>query len=325
MDISVVFPGQGAQFIGMGKDLFDTSAAVRDLFEAASAAAEIDAAELIFNGSDDDLRQTDNTQIAVTLVNLAARQVLLERGIESDRVAGFSLGEYAALVDAGVVDVSDAFRLVIARGRIMESVSRTWDDGDRASGMAAAMGKDLDVVRDALAGAGVENAFPSPYNSSVPTVIGGTAVGLDAAAAALKAAGIRKVIPLKVSGPFHTPLMKRAREQFAEIACEIEFRDPLKPLYSNVHGQEVTSGEEARSLCLDQLTHTVMWTSEERNLVASGATHLLEVGPGSVLQGLWKAIGKSDETWPTGAIHGAGTMEEIDLVTELIESERVDR
>lgn len=314
MDISFAFPGQGAQFVGMGKDLFEASPSVRDLFVLAGDTAGTDMAALIFDGTEEQLKQTDNTQIAVTLVNLAAREVLRERGIESTRCAGFSLGEYAAMVDAGVLTAADAFTLVIARGRIMEEVSRENDEGDQPAGMAAAMGKDLDEIVAILDDAGVADAYPSLYNSPVQTVVGGTPSGLAAASDALKAGGVRRIIPLKVSGPFHTPLMARARERFAEIACDINFQDPVKPLYSNVTGGRLGSGEEARALCLDQLTHTVLWTVEERNLLADGAERVLEVGPGSVLQGLWNAVARSDDGWPVDRFRCAGTIEEIGAV-----------
>ena len=318
MDIGFAFPGQGAQFIGMGKDLYDSSSTVRELFSIAGEAAGIDAAELIFSGTESELKQTDNTQVAVTLINLAAREVLREYGIESNRSAGFSLGEFAAMVDAGVLSAEDAFALVIARGRIMEAVSREHDEGEHRSGMVAAMGKDLEEIRAILSQASIENAFPSLYNSPVQTVIGGTASGLTAAGEALKGGGVRRIVPLKVSGPFHTPLMERAREQFADVVGDVPFHEPKKPLYSNVHGGRVQTGEEARALCLEQLTHTVMWTSEERSLHEAGVDVVLEVGPGSVLHGLWKAIAKVDESWPLDRFRCAGTREEIEAVARSV-------
>lgn len=302
----------------MGKDLYDSSASVRELFSLAGEAAGIDVARLIFSGSEEDLKQTDTTQVVVTLVNLAARQVLLERGIESSRSAGFSLGEYAAMVDAGVLTVEDAFALVIARGRIMESVSRENDGEEGRSGMIAAMGKDLEEIRTILSSSGVKDAFPSLYNSPVQTVIGGTASGLARAREALKESGVKRVVPLKVSGPFHTPLMERAREQFSGFVGGVTFHEPEKPLYSNVDGGRIGSADEARERCLEQLTHTVMWTQEERALIGDGVDLVLEVGPGSVLMGLWKAVAKADEAWPVDRFRCAGTEEEIEAVVRSI-------
>ncbi|MFW6228696.1 MAG: ACP S-malonyltransferase [Alkalispirochaeta sp.] len=323
MEIAVLFPGQGAQFPGMAKDLYDHSAAVRELFEVASDIAQKSMTELLFEGTEDDLKQTDNTQIAITLANLAARTVLAEYGITGTRAAGFSLGEYAAFVEVGVLTPDDAFRLVLARGAIMERVSRSLDDADGAAGMAAAMGKDLPEIAQILADAKAQNpmiadAYPALYNSPIQTVIGGRAGALAAATEALKAGGVRRVIPLKTSGPFHTPLMQPARDEFSGIACDIEFRDPERPVYSNVTGAPVTSGEEVRAFCLDQLVKTVMWTTEERRLLDDGVELLLEVGPGTVLQGLWNAVGKSDDTWPTDRFRTAGTLEEIEALAKEI-------
>ncbi len=301
----------------MAKDLYDHSSAVRELFAAASDAAGKDMADLLFHGSDEDLKQTDNTQIAITVANLAAREVLREFGITSDLSAGFSLGEYASLVDAGVLASSDALRLVLHRGRIMEAVSRTWDSSaEERSGMAAAMGLDLPEIEGILHRAGIDHAYPSLYNSPVQTVIGGTPQGLRDAADALKEGGVRRMRRLQVSGPFHTPLMEAAREEFAEHVRDVTFSHPEHPVYSNVTGGEISDGEEARVLCLDQLVHTVRWTTEERTLLADGAELLLEVGPGSVLQGLWGAVAKTDDQWPADRIRGAGTLEEIETLAK---------
>jgi [acyl-carrier-protein] S-malonyltransferase len=328
MDIAFLFPGQGAQFPGMARDLHEHSPEVRRLFEIASTIAGKSMEKLLFEGSDEELKQTDNTQIAITLANLAARAVLMEFGITPSRSAGFSLGEYAGFVDAGVLSPEDAFTLVLHRGTIMERVSRSLDDEAGPAGMSAVMGKDLPEVLEILAETGLSDVYPSLYNSPLQTVVGGRAAALTAAAEQMKAAGVRKVIPLKVSGPFHTPLMAPAREQFSDIACDIPFRDPLHPVYSNVTGGPVTDGEEARALCLDQLVKTVMWTSEERRLLEDGLSGapddahenqlFLEVGPGSVLQGLWNAIGKT-QSWPVGRFRTAGTLPEIESIAKELE------
>ncbi len=319
MKIAFLYPGQGAQFPGMAKDLYEHSPAVRELFGAASEAAGKDMAELIFHGSEDDLKQTDNTQIAITVANLAAREVLREFGVTSDLSAGFSLGEYASLVDAGVLQSADALQLVLHRGRIMESVSRRWDEDEERAGMAAAMGLDLPEIESILHRVGIDHAYPSLYNSPSQTVIGGTPHGLRSAADALKEGGVRRMRRLQVSGPFHTPLMEAAREQFSEHVRDVTFAHPTHPVYSNVTGAEISDGEDARVLCLDQLVHTVRWTTEERTLLADGAELLLEVGPGSVLQGLWSAVGKTDDKWPVDRVRAAGTLEEIEALAKEIQ------
>lgn len=310
-----LFPGQGAQFPGMGKDLHDAHEEARELFQAATNAAGFDVAELIFTGSEDDLKATDRSQVAITTVNLAARRVLALKGIESDGAAGFSLGEYAALVDAGVLSETDALKLVSLRGQIMERVSRSLDSEGGSAGMAAVIGMSPDDVIKSLEDAGISEAFPANLNSPVQTVLSGTAKGLEQAAEALKAAGARRVITLKVSGPFHSPLMQAAKDDFARELARVEFADPRKAVYSNVKGSAIGSGEEARSLCADQLVEPVRWVDEERAIVSDAYDALLEVGPGEVLGGLWKAFLKGREDI-TVACSPAGTLEQINAVIE---------
>ncbi|SIQ74155.1 [acyl-carrier-protein] S-malonyltransferase [Alkalispirochaeta americana] len=321
MNIAYLFPGQGAQYVGMGKDLFEYSPAVRELFEIGSDAGKLDLAALLFSGSEESLRKTDNTQIAVTLVNLAAAQVLADFGVHSTVSAGFSLGEYSALVDAGVLSRNDALTLVVQRGQIMERVSRHLDGAEGPAGMMAVMGHEADAVKKILQDAGVEEAYPSLANSPVQTVVGGSARGLAAARDALKAAGVRKMIPLKVSGPFHTPLMAEAREAFSRILEMVAFSEPAQPVYSNVTGSRIMSSGEARQMCLDQLVTTVSWVQEQRQILADGADVVLEVGPGKVLQGLWTALGKTDSDWPGERCHTAGTLEEIEKIALMLEKE----
>jgi [acyl-carrier-protein] S-malonyltransferase len=300
----------------MGRDLYDSSSSVRELFAAASEQAGRDLAKLIFDGSEQDLSATDVSQVAITVVSLAALRLLTERGITSDGCAGFSLGEYAAFVDSGVLTEEQALRLVAERGRIMEQVSRSLDTGDERPGMAAVIGLTPETVATALGAELAQRAFAANLNSPKQTVISGTAGGLAAAAEVLTGMGARRVIPLKVSGPFHSPLMQDARNAFGEVLADEPFADPMKPLYSNVTGAVVARGEEIRTLCARQLTEPVRWIDEERTIAAAGFEQLLEVGPGTVLAGLWKTFvgaevaGEGDQ--PPRICVPAGTMEQID-------------
>ena len=313
MKYAFIFPGQGAQYPGMGKDFYEKSEAVRELFAQATKVAGFDVANLIFEGSEDDLKATDKQQIAITVASLAARQYLEDRGIVSTASAGFSLGEYAALVDAGVLSLEDVLTAVRERGNIMERVSRSHDSDAGPAGMSAVVGMGLEKVAAILTDAKVEEAFPGLYNNPSQTVVSGTARGLDAAEAALKEAGARRVIRLKTSGPFHSPLMTEARTAFSDILCDITFADPAKPLYSNVSGDRVTTGEEARALCLDQLVTTVNWNAEMKSLNRDGYDVLLEVGPGTVLAGHWKAFSKVEEVGERQVIT-AGTAQAIEAL-----------
>lgn len=305
-----VYPGQGAQFVGMGKDLFDQYPTARELFELASGTVDFDLVSLVFAGSEEEIKATNRSQIAITAVNLAARRVLAEHGIESAAAAGFSLGEYSALVDAGVLAEADALSLVAERGRIMEEVSRSLDSEGGSAGMAAVLGIDADAIQQALAGAGIGDVYPANLNSPVQTVLSGTAAGLARAEPVLKEAGARRVIVLKVSGPFHSPLMEQARVRFADVLSNVGFSDPSKPVYSNVTGTLIATGDEARTLCADQLVKPVRWVDEERLIARDEYDELLEVGPGEVLSGLWKAYQK---TYPDVDIpcRPAGSVEQI--------------
>jgi [acyl-carrier-protein] S-malonyltransferase len=288
MKTAFVFPGQGAQYPGMGKDLWETSSAVKRIFELASETTGINLTKLIFEGTEDELKATDKQQVAITVVNLSAAAVLKEHGVRPDVVAGFSLGEFAALHEAGVVSLKDAVRIVRARGEIFERVSRSLDSPTGSPGMAAVVGLDFDKLSAALKG--IEGVYAANHNSPTQIAISGTAKGLDAAEAALKAAGARRIIRLKVSGPFHSPLLDEARNAFGAFLETIEFSEPKVPIYQNVTGKRTGSAVEAKKLSVEQVVSTVRWVDLERNLLADGVERFIEVGPGAVLAGFLKAV-----------------------------------
>lgn len=311
MKTAFVFPGQGAQYPGMGQDLYEGFPAVQELFAAAQDAVDFPVQATLFSGSEEDLKRTDITQVAVTLVNLSAAAVLQAHGITPDAVAGFSLGEYAALATAGVLRLEDVFPLAKLRGEIMAEEAAKLADGDGAPGMAAVIGIGPDQVAEALQGR--SDVFPANLNSPKQTVISGTATGLASAQGLLKSAGARRVITLKVSGPFHSPLMQSARERLAEHVNALPFADPQIPLFSNVTGQRITSGSEAQRLCMEHITSPVRWVDEERSLLQFGITRFLETGPGSVLTGLLQGLLKAEPQEGIQALP-AGTQTDIEQV-----------
>jgi [acyl-carrier-protein] S-malonyltransferase len=293
----------------MGKDLWEHSQNVKELFTIASESTKIDVKKLLFEGTEQELRETDKTQVAVTLVNLAASMVLGEKGIKADGCAGFSLGEYSALCEAGILELKDLFPLVRARGEFMEKTSRSLDSATGKAGMTAIIGCRYEQALEILKNLGRSDVFLSNHTSPVQVVLGGTAEGLANAEDAFDAAGFRKIIPLKVSGPFHTPLLKPVQEQLSGLLQSCAFHDPQKPVYSNVTGTAIMSGNEARELCVAQVVSPVKWVLEEENIKKDGYDRFFETGPGSVLKGLWKAF-TSDCICET-----AGKLEDLNKIT----------
>jgi [acyl-carrier-protein] S-malonyltransferase len=311
--VAFLFPGQGAQYVGMARDIYEGDPRSRELFAGAEEATGLSITQVMFEGPEETLNTTDHTQVAMTLASLAAAFYLKDQGVYPAAVAGFSVGEYAALVTAGVIRSEDVFDLVRARGEITERASRTHDSDAGRAGMAACIGLPFEKVADALEGN--DGAYAAIHNSPVQTVIAGTAAGLARAEESVKAAGAKRFIKLKVSGPFHSPLLTEARDEFAEYLSDVEFADPILPVYSNVTGEQVDSGDRARELCLEQLVSPVRWVDEQRSLLAGGVRSFLEVGPGTVLGGLFKALKKQD-----GQIDGeclpAGTVENINKLLQ---------
>lgn len=302
-----LFPGQGAQFPGMAVDLHDDSGAVRDLLARGSEASGRDLLALLRDSDAETLKRTDVSQSAITAANLAAAAYLVERGVEPSSCAGFSLGEYAALATAGVLGVEDAFALVAKRGAAMQRASdRIAAAGaDGAPGMAAVLGLPPEKVEALVAewtAAGLSGLYAANFNSPTQVVVAGTAAALAEAESKFKEAGAKRVLRLKVAGPFHSPLVKEAADEFAAVLQSVPFADPKLPLFSNVTGKRVSTGAEARELALRQITEPVRWTAEEREIAALAPTSVLEVGPGKVLQGLWKDSGAAVPCYAAGSV-----------------------
>jgi [acyl-carrier-protein] S-malonyltransferase len=303
-----LFPGQGAQYSGMAIDLLPSDA-VKKLFETASEIFGKDAKELL-NSDADTLKRTDVSQPAITLANLSAAVYLDEQGFTPVACAGFSLGEYAALVSSGIIDAADCLRLVKARGEAMQkNADRLREEGgDAAPGMAAVVGLAPTQAEELIAkwnADGLKDLYAANINSPKQLVVSGTAAALTEAETRFKEAGAKRVIRLQVAGPFHSPLMSDSVQAFAPVLEVVTFRDPSIPMYSNVTGKLISSGAEAKKLALAQITSPVRWLEEQIAIAAINAEACLEVGPGKVLQGLWKdSLPEGNETpcFPAGTI-----------------------
>ena len=287
-----LFPGQGAQYSGMGKDLFDSFSSVRELFHCASDIASLDLQEILFSGTEEQLKQTNIIQIGITLVNLSVATVLREKGIEAQATAGFSLGEYSALWYAGVLTTESVFQAVVERGRVMDQCCRKLNaQASQPAGMAAVLGLTYDEVATALAPlqAKGEHIYIANYNAVKQIVIAGSGAAIAEADSVMQDAGAMKYVLLKVSGPFHTPLMQSAAEEFSRFLREkVHFSQPQLALYSNVTGKRVAPGSDLAELALQQIYSPVLWVNIEESLKAEGYSQAMETGPGSVLTGLWK-------------------------------------
>jgi len=310
MKTCFLFPGQGAQYPGMAKDLWEASQNVRELFRKASDASGMDTAKLLFESSAEELKATDKTQVAITLASLCSSAVLKEKGIQPQGCAGFSLGEYAALHEAGVIRLEDVFPIVKIRGALMEKAARSLDSDTGAPGMAAVLGISAEKVAQIVESLAGSSVYLSNHNSPSQVVVSGTAAGLDKAEELLRASGARRFVRLSVSGPFHSPLMVNARRDFDEALAPFAFSSPMIPVYSNVTGKAIATGAEAKSLCGSQLVSTVRWVAVEETLFADGFERFLEAGPGTVLYGLMRAL-RGD-----ARCEQAGTLVSITKATE---------
>jgi [acyl-carrier-protein] S-malonyltransferase len=283
-----IFPGQGAQFTGMGKDLFDKSEKARDLFTMADKTLNFKITEIMFSGSEDDLRQTKVTQPAIFLHSVILAKVMGE-AFRPDMVAGHSLGEFSALVANETLSFDDGLRLVFARAMAMQKACEA-----EPSTMAAILGLDDKIAEEVLSKI-AEVVVPANYNSPGQLVISGSMKGIEIACEKLKEAGAKRALPLKVGGAFHSPLMEPARLELAEAINRTNFNKPICPIYQNVNAMAISDPEQIKINLNAQLTSPVRWTQIVMNMITNGATAFIEVGPGNVLQGLVKKINNSVE------------------------------
>jgi [acyl-carrier-protein] S-malonyltransferase len=284
MKIAFIFPGQGSQKAGMGKDLYDTYPKVRELYDRANEALGFDIASLSFNGPEEELKQTKNAQVAILLHSLAADMLLRDASIEPEIVAGHSLGEYSANVSAGSLDLTDALHVVRFRGELM------WQSGvKRAGTMSAIVGLEGNVVEDLCKEASAEGVVSvANYNSPVQVVISGEPSAVGAASRLAEDRGAKRVVPLKVSGAFHTELMAEAAESLSKVLSKSSISDPRVPVIANCSAKPVTDSGAVAEALDRQMLSPVLWSDSMRTMQDLGADCFVEVGPGKVLLGLLK-------------------------------------
>lgn len=282
-----VFPGQGSQFPGMGKDLFDSSDKAKEYFEKADSILGFGLSDIMFNGSPEDLKQTKVTQPAIFLHSVISAELGEEKN--PDMVAGHSLGEFSALVANGTLDFESALKLVSQRAMAMQKACEA-----EPSTMAAILGLDDETVERICAEI-EEVVVPANYNCPGQLVISGSIKGIEIACEKMKEAGAKRALVLPVGGAFHSPLMEPARQELAAAIEATSFNNPNCPIYQNATAQASTDVSVIRKNLIDQLTAPVKWTQSVQNMVKDGATHFIECGPGKVLQGLVKKIHREAE------------------------------
>jgi len=284
-----VFPGQGAQFTGMGKDLYEKSALAKELFDSANEILNFKITDTMFDGSEEELKQTKVTQPAIFLHSVILAKVLGGR-FQPDMVAGHSLGEFSALVANNTLSFDDGLKLIFARAMAMQKACEA-----KPSTMAAIIGLEDGIVEETLSGIN-KIVVPANYNSPGQLVISGSIEGISEACEKLKEAGARRALPLKVGGAFHSPLMEPARAELAEAINNTLFHKAICPIYQNVNATAVSDPDIIKKNLISQLTSPVRWRQIVQNMIADGATTFIEVGPGNVLQGLVKKIDREMET-----------------------------
>jgi len=289
-----VFPGQGAQFVGMGKDLYDENQTARELFEKANEILGYRITDIMFGGTDEDLKQTKVTQPAVFLHSVVSALCATPADNHEENrprmMAGHSLGEFSALVVAGALSFEDGLRLVYARAMAMQKACEA-----QPSTMAAIIGLDdarIEQICAEVSQMGKGVVVPANYNNPGQLVISGNIDAIDEACARLKEAGAKRALPLKVGGAFHSPLMQPAKDELQQAIEQTQFQEPVCPVYQNVDGRPHTAPDEIKQNLIAQLTSPVRWTQCVQNMIADGADDFTECGPGKALQGMIAKINR---------------------------------
>ena len=312
-----LFPGQGAQEPGMLKDICEAFPIARKILDKISEITGVDMPKLMWESDASVLSRSDNSQLAITAASVATMKVLEEKGVVPASAMGFSLGEFPALYAAGVLSFEDVIKVVQKRGQIMQAVCEqiASENEGHAPGMSAILGLTTEKVTE-IANT-IDNVYAANLNSVKQTVISGTYDGLEAAEKAFAEAGARRCVRLAVAGPFHSPLMQKAADEFEKAIADVTFNDPKIPLFSNVTGKQVMSGEEAKKSAVLHLTNPVRWTDEEAVLGAmmtedaANEWKVIEVGPGRVLGGLWKQT-EYGEKWVCDSVNTVDTVNGVE-------------